>query len=185
LIAILSGLVAFGYFRAAARPLPSLAVSMTIVAMLGLTGMELNRQITPVSSKALGLPAHSDWVDRAVPGSSNVTLVGGAHVDSLALEETAFWNESVTRVYYTCSTAVAFGADFGEEQLTLNKTTGALSSPSGAVRAQFAVVPAAFRIPGRVLARNRVGKLVLIAPADGKLTIPASSRPSLRCPSPR
>jgi hypothetical protein len=46
-------------------------------------------------------------------------------------------------------------------------------------------VPTAFRIPGRVLARDKVGKLVLIAPAGGKLTIPAGSRGLLRCPRPR
>jgi hypothetical protein len=102
-------------------------------------------------------------------------------VDPLALEETAFWNESVARVYYTCS--IAFGADFGEEQVTLDQPSGALTSPSGTIRTKYAVVPAGFEIPGRALARDRVGKLVLIAPAGGALTIPTRSRQLLRCPS--
>jgi hypothetical protein len=181
LIAILSGLMALGYFRASARPLPSLAVSMTVVALLGLTGMELNRQITPVSQKALGLPSHGDWVDRVVGSSSEVSLVGGARVDPLALEETAFWNESVARVYYTCS--IAFGAGFGEEHLTPDRASGALRTPSGTIHTSYAVVPAAFRIPGRVLARDRVGKLTLIAPTGGVLRIPVASLPLLRCHS--
>jgi hypothetical protein len=179
LIAILSALMAFGYFRASARPLPSLAVSMTIVALLGLTGMELNRQITPISQKAIGLPAHNDWVDRAVGGSSEVTVVGGARVDPTALDETAFWNNSVTRVFYTCS--IAFGSGFGEEQVTLDPTSYALQSPAGPVSTRYAVVPAAFHLPGQLIARDRPGKLVLIAPAGGKLTMPPTSRHLLRC----
>jgi hypothetical protein len=179
LIAILSGLMALGYFRASARPLPSLAVSMTVVALLGLTGMELNRQITPISQQAIGLPSHNDWVDRAVGSSSEVSVVGGARVDPTALDETAFWNNSVTRVYYTCS--IAFGSGFGEEQLTLDEASGALQGPAGPMKTRYAVVPTAFHIPGRLIARDRPGKLVLIAPAREKLTMPADSRRFLRC----
>jgi hypothetical protein len=179
LIAILSALMAFGYFRASARPLPSLAVSMTIVALLGLTGLELNRQITPISQRAIGLPAHNGWVDRAVGGSSEVSVVGGARVDPTALDETAFWNNSVTRVYYTCS--IAFGAGFGEELLTLDRSSGVLSTPSGQISTRYAVVPAAFHASGRVLARDPAGKLVLVAPRGGELSIPAGSRRLLRC----
>jgi hypothetical protein len=141
--------------------------------------MELNRQITPISQEAIGLPSHNDWVDRAVGGNSEVSVIGGARVDPTALDETAFWNNSVARVYYTCS--IAFGSGFGEEQLTLERKSGVLQSPAGPIRAHNAVVPAAFDIPGRVIARDRPGKLVLIAPAGGKLTMPAASRRLLRC----
>jgi hypothetical protein len=180
-IVVLSVLLAFGYFRAAVRPLPSLAISMTVVALLGLSALELERQTISVARAGLGLPAHKDWVDRAVNSRSGVILVGGDRVDSSALEETAYWNPSVTRVYYTCG--IAFGTDFGEQRLTLDGRSGTLSGPSGTIRARYAVVPAGFGVPGRILARDRLGRLVLIAPAGGMLRIPARSRPLLRCPT--
>jgi hypothetical protein len=179
LILIVGALLALGYFRASARPLPSLAVSMTVVALLGLSGLELERQTTLVSRASLGLPAHSDWVDRAVGSGGGVAVVGGGRAKPIALEETAFWNRSVSRVYSTCS--VAFGSGFGEEPLTRNSATGLLRAPSGTVHARYAVVPAAFHVPGRVLARNAPGNLVLVAPADGTLKVPSSSLSQLRC----
>jgi hypothetical protein len=61
LIVILSVLLALGYFRASARPLPSLAVSMTAVALFGLSELELERQKSPwprpgSGSRPIGLP---------------------------------------------------------------------------------------------------------------------------------
>src|SRR5262249_45343831 len=99
---LLSALLAFGYFRAAARPLPSLTVSMTAVALLGMSALELDRQTIPTTRAVLGLPSHNDWVDRAVGGRSAVSLVGGAGVRAIPVDETAFWNSSITRVYHTC-----------------------------------------------------------------------------------
>jgi hypothetical protein len=154
---------------------------MTVVALLGLSALELERQTISVARAGLGLPAHKDWVDRAVNSRSGVILVGGDRVDSSALEETAYWNPSVTRVYYTCG--IAFGTDFGEQRLALDGRSGTLSGPSGTIRARYAVVPAGFGVPGRILARDRVGRLVLVAPAGGMLRIPARSRPLLRCPT--
>jgi hypothetical protein len=71
------------------------------------------------------------------------------------VRETAFWNASVTRLYYTCERS--FGPDFGEQKLP------------GTIRARYAVVPAKLDLPGRLLARDNAGKLVLIAPASGVL----------------
>jgi hypothetical protein len=176
---ILSALMAVGYLRAAARPLPSLAVAMTAVALLGLSLLALERQTVPIAQAGLGLPSHKDWVDRAIGGQEAVSLVGGAGVDTAALEETAFWNASVSRVYYTCT--LAFGTDYGEEQLTLDRGRGVLRGPAGALRARYAVVPAAFGVPGRILARDRPGKLVLVAPAGGALRIPSGSRAQVSC----
>jgi hypothetical protein len=178
LIVILSALLAFGYLRAAVRPLPSLAVSMTAVALFGLSVLELERQAIPVARSGIGLPAHKNWVDQAVGNTSDVSLVGGARVDAAALEETAYWNPSITRVYYTCG--IAFGTDFGEERLTVDRRNGALASPSGTLRTRYAVVPAAIGFAGRVVATDGPGKLVLLAPAGGVLKVPAGPRP-LRC----
>ena len=176
---ILSALLALGYYRAAARPLPSLAVTMTAVALFGLSALALERQTASISRAGTGLPAHKDWIDRVIPGGSSVSLVGGAEVDTAALEETAFWNASVSRLYYTCT--VAFGAGYLEQQLTLDPTRHVLSGTTGAFQTRYAVVPAAFHVPGRILARDRPGKLVLVAPTDGVLRIPLGSRSLLSC----
>jgi hypothetical protein len=83
------------------------------------------------------------------------------------LRETAFWNSSVTRLYYTCDPA--FGGGFGEKPL----------SGGTAIRARYAVVPDSLGVSGRVLARDPAGKLRLVAPRDGTLRVPAT----LRCES--
>jgi hypothetical protein len=178
LIVILSALLALGYFRASARPLPSLAVSMTAVALFGLSVLELERQTIPVAQTGLGLPSHKDWVDRAVGDRNTVSLVGGARVNAAALEETAYWNPSVTRVYYTCG--IAFGTDYGEQRLTPDGRNGALATSSGTLHTRYAVVPAAIGFAGRILASDEPGKLVLLAPAGGVLKVPPGPRP-LRC----
>ena len=178
LILVLSGFAAFVYLCAAAQPLPQLAVAMTAVAFLGLSAVELGRQTQRISAAALGLPAHANWVDRAVGGQSSVALVAGAGVRALPLQETAFANRSITRVYRTCK--VVLGADFGEQQLTLDPS-GVLRLPSGPIRTRYAVVPAAFQTPGRVLGRDPAGGLVLIAPAEETLRVPAGRRSSVDC----
>jgi hypothetical protein len=79
-----------------------------------------------------------------------------------ALRETAYWNSSIARVYYTC--LPNFGRDFGEQQL----------APSSALAARYAVVPASWDVSARVLARDNEGKLVLVAPPAGRLRVPAA-----------
>ena len=176
---ILSALMAVGYLRAAAHPLPSLAVTMSAVALLGLSALALERQTVPVAGAGVGLPSHKDWVDRTVGDGGSVSLVGGGRVNTAALEETAYWNASVTRVYYTCT--IAFGADYGERQLTLDPTRHVLTGPAGTIHTRYAVVPAAFHVPGQILAHDRPGKLVLVAPTGGTLSIPPRGRSLLRC----
>jgi hypothetical protein len=90
-----------------------------------------------------------------VGSSADVTLVGGSPGQTAAVRETAFWNASVTRLYYTCERS--FGPDFGEQKL------------AGTIHARYAVAPAKLDVPGRILARDKAGKLVLIAPAGGAL----------------
>jgi hypothetical protein len=167
LAVLLSALLAAVYLLAASRRLPpGAAVLVTAVALLGLSTLEVGKQVAPVSRSELGLPAHAAWVDRIVGSGADVSLVGGAGTRTAPLRETAFWNASIARVYYTCN--AAFGADFGEQQLAAGST----------LRTRYAVVPPSLATSGRVLARDRVGKLVLVAPTDGALRVPA-----LRCVS--
>ena len=163
----LSALLALVYLLAASRRLPPpAAVLVTALAFLGMSTLELGSQLTPIARSELGLPAHADWVDRVVGDRANVSLVGGGAVRTVALRETAFWNASIARIYYTCN--AAFGGDFGELPLVAGS----------AVRTRYAVVPASSGVSGRVLARDPEGKLALVAPADGTL------KPStLRCRS--
>lgn len=156
-ILVLSAILAAIFFLALSRQLPPLsAVLLTALVLLGLSVLEVGKQVTPVGRTELGLPAHRNWVDRIVGSSASVSVVGGATPQIAALRETAFWNASITRVYYTCRPA--FGSDFGETQL-----------PAGGVRTRYAVVPAAMRASGRVLARDSNGGLKLVAPAKGVL----------------
>lgn len=161
-ILVVSVILAVVFVLAAFRNLPpKSAVLITALALLGLSTLEVGKQVTPVGRTELGLPAHHDWVDRRVGNGQSVSLVGGDGVRIAALRETAFWNASVTRVYYTCS--LAFGADFGETQV-----------PPAGIRARYAVVPVAFQVSGRVLARDSNGRLALVAPAKGVLRLAGS-----------
>jgi hypothetical protein len=164
----LSALLAGVYLLVATRRLPPpAAVLVTAVAFLGMSALELGSQLSPIGRTELGLPAHADWVDRVVGHDAKVSLVGGSPIRPAPLRETAFWNTSVARVYYTCS--AAFGSGFGEEPL----------AGGTAIRTRYAVVPDSLGIQGRVLARDPAGKLILVAPANGKLKIPSA----LRCES--
>ena len=155
-ILLLAGLLAAVYLLAASLRLPPAAtVLVTALAFLVLSMYELGSQLTPIPQKQLGLPSHNDWVDRVVGRGGDVTLVGGSAAQVPGVRETAFWNVSVTRVYYTCERG--FGTDFGEQPLTTPVVT------------RYAVVPTSLRVAGRVIARDPTGKLNLVAPAGNVL----------------
>ena len=160
LIVVLSTLLAGAFFLAASRRLhPPAAVLATALVFLAFSALELGNQVTGVSAKVFGLPAHADWVDRVVGSDANVSLVSGRGHRTLPLRETAFWNASIRRVYYACNPAFGFG--FGDQPV------------SATVRTHYAVVPLSLRVAGRVLARDPAGKLELVAPAAETLTISA------------
>ena len=52
---------------------------VTAVAFLGLSTLEVAEPgDADLAGSTLGLPAHSDWVDRVVGSDADVSLVGGA-----------------------------------------------------------------------------------------------------------
>lgn len=162
-IVALSGLLAVVFVLAVTRLLPALtAVVITGVAFLGISGLEIRNQLRGPTE--LVLPAHTDWVDRVAGSGGKVSLIGGPGTNTGSLRETAFWNASIARVYYTCN--AAFGPDFGEHQL----------AAGDGITTRYAVVPASSTVAGRVLARDRVGKLKLIAPTGSTLRIPSELR---------
>jgi hypothetical protein len=162
-IVALSGLLAVVFVLALTRLLPPLtAVVITGIAFVGISQLEITNQFA--GPTGLFVPAHTNWVDRVVGTNAKVSLIGGTGVKTGPLRETAFWNASIARVYYTCTPA--FGPDFGEQRL----------AAGDAIRTRYAVVPASPRVSGRVLARDRVGKLVLVAPTSGTMSVPFGLR---------
>jgi hypothetical protein len=167
IVLMLSVILALGYVCAAARRVPSLAVTVTGLVLVIVSALELGLQVKRVAPDAIGVPSQHDWVDRSVGSNRQVSLVAGTGVKVVALRETAFWNDSVARVFTTCD--AVFGSDFGEQRLT------------GAIHTRYAVIPASWHAPGRILARDVPGKLVLLAPARGALTVPAGRASASRC----
>jgi hypothetical protein len=176
-IALYVGAVlALGFFYAVARPRPTFAVVLTVFAFLIFSSVARVRIIGAAQTIA-DTSAHARWVDQAV-GDGQVTLVGGTGAQQGALLETAFNNLSVRHLYYICSPA--FEADFGEQQATLDPA-GRLRGPDGLIHARYAVVPADFGVPGRVLGAWNRGGLLLVAPAAGVIRVPEGSRPAAAC----
>lgn len=154
------------------------AVVVTAVAFLYMSGYVRARILSVANASVRAtLPAQHDWVDRQVV-DRDVVMIGGDGVPRLALLETAFYNASISRIYYTCK--MGFGADFGETRSAVD-ARGRLRDTNGPIRTRYAVVPARFRVGGRVLARDRKGGLVLVAPAQRMLTVAADARPGARC----
>jgi hypothetical protein len=122
------------------------------------------------------VPAHVDWVDRAGPLGGVVLVTARKPTPEL---QTAYANLSVKRLYFLCQPV--FGPDFGEQQLRIARS-GRLIGPHGALEAQYLVGPASLHLDGRVVARNRKGHEVLVAPADGRASVaPATRQRLLSC----
>jgi hypothetical protein len=154
-----------------------LAVVTTVAVLLVFSAAYATRIVAAGrGSLTLNLSSRGDWVDRRSVG--DVALISGKGVPRVSLLETAFFNLSVSRLYYVCWRA--FEPDFGEGQLLVGPD-GRLRDAVGPVRARYAVVPARFHLRGRLVARDKRGRLELVAPAGGYLTVPQSARARLGC----
>jgi hypothetical protein len=116
------------------------------------------------------LPAHVDWVDRAMPVGDVVLVTARQATPEL---QTAYSNLSVKRLYYLCRPA--FGPDFGEQPIRIARS-GRLVGPVSALEAEYVVGPRALHLVGRVVARNPKGREVLVAPADARVSVAPSTR---------
>jgi Dolichyl-phosphate-mannose-protein mannosyltransferase len=163
---VFAGVMAFASLYAFLRPRPSFAIVLTLFAFFILSNFVRIRLIGAAKGFSAPQPAQRDWVDNVV-GDEPVTLIGGRGTSRLALLDAAAGNESIEHLYYTCHSA--FGSDYGEQQVPAG----------GVIRARYVVVPAAMNVSGRVLARDRAGHLVLIAPLGGIVRVPKT----LRCGS--
>jgi hypothetical protein len=155
-------------------------VLLVLVPFLVVSGLLLPR-ISQSSILARGfLPQEMDWVDAAKPRGDVALIFGTRRAPAL---ETAFGNQSISRLYYLCRQGTA--PEFGEQKATID-AAGRLREPLGAIRSTYVVAPVKLGIQGRVVARNRPGNEVLVAPTDGRLTIPPAQRAAaLRCPPPK
>jgi hypothetical protein len=166
-VAVISAsFLGFASLYAFLRPRPSFAIVLTLLAFFLLSDFVRLRLIGSANGFTAPQPAQRDWIDNVV-GKGSAVLIGGPGASRLALLDAAAGNESIDRVYYTCSSA--FGSDFGEKRL----------APGSSLRARYAVVPARMKVAGRLLARDHAGNLVLIAPAGGIVKPPSN----LRCGS--
>jgi hypothetical protein len=163
---VFASVMAFASLYAFLRPRPSFAIVLTLFSFFILSNFVRIRLIGAANGFTAPQPAQRDWVDK-VAGDGSVALIGGPGTSRLALLDTAAGNEAIDRLYYTRHSA--FGSDYGEQQVPAG----------GAIHARYAVVPAAMRVSGRVLARDRAGHLVLVAPTGGTVKVPAT----LRCGS--
>ena len=175
---VLAGAFAAAYLLAFLDARHAFALVATVVAFLFLSTLVFGREMGAAKGSTVrNLPARWNWVDRAARGHG-VVLVGGSGVRRVALLETAFNNLALTRLYYLCRPA--FDPAFGERSVAVD-ATGRLHDGAGPIHARYAVVPTAFDVIGRVLARDARAGLELVAPAGGVITVPAQRRAALDC----
>jgi hypothetical protein len=155
--------MAFASLYAFLRPRPSFAIVLTLFAFFILSNFVRIRLIGTANGFTAPQPVQRDWVDRVV-GGGKVALIGGPGTSRLALLDAAAGNEAITRLYYTCHSA--FGSDYGEQRVPAGSVIGA----------GYAVVPATMKVSGAVVARDRPGHLVLVAPKNGTVKVPSALR---------
>jgi hypothetical protein len=151
------------------------------VVMLMLIGFVVVGTLSRIRTNAFSevsaslVPAQQNWVDRAVPAGSRVSLVA---VGADAALVTAFSNNSIAHVYAFCGRT--FSSEFGERYVTIDKL-GRIRDGTETVRASYVVVPASVYVQGRVVAWNPDGDQELVAPANGTLVVPRWNR-HVTCP---
>jgi hypothetical protein len=148
---------------------------LPFVAASGLARLRI--EATSVFARSL-LPAHMDWIDRAV-GEAPVVLLTGSNDTTSALQ-TAYGNYSIDRLYAGCD--LAFGSEFGEQFVKVDRSGRILDAAGKPLRVKYAVVPPSFAVQGRVIDFSAGGREILIAPAGGVLRVPAPASP-LDCDS--
>ena len=81
---------------------------------------------------------HPDWVDRAVGGDAQVTLIWSGNTDKYSVWLNEFFNRSVRHFYYTSS---PLAGDLPEKPLTTDEQSGLMRGPDGKVVAPSTCSP--------------------------------------------
>ena len=174
--------ICLGCVYALARPKPVLVLLPFVTLLLWISLIERGDQANAAKlASGSGFSSPRDWVDAADRGQP-VPLIENPHLVSggLGVVETAFFNVSVSRLYFRCQPLL--WTQFGERQLEL-APDGRLLAGGAPIRAGYAVVPADAGIEGLVVAGDARAKLVLVRPAGGVLRLALASRRRWSCSS--
>jgi hypothetical protein len=172
----------FGVIYALARPNVVLVVAVVAVSFV-LVSLSTIRVLDGGARTATAhtLPARRDWVDAAVGRRSGVAVLQLPRRNvtrDLAVAETAFFNLSVSRLYYACSRLLS--PEFGEQEIELDRA-GHVQGPAGPLVTRYVVAPAGHGVAGRVIAVDAPGHLVLLEPAGGVVRIAPGARALWSC----
>jgi hypothetical protein len=167
----LAGALALGLLFFNVRRQVRPGVILMLIPLLLVGGQEMSRISAGSLFARSRLPAQTNWVDAAKPAGPVLLLT--AAEDSTAALQTAYANDSISRLYYLCRPVA--GPEFGERQVTID-ASGRFRGPDGPVAASYAVAPAKLGLQGRIVARNRRGREVLVALPGGRLSVPTTQR---------
>jgi hypothetical protein len=178
---IVSYALCLGVVYALARPNTAVVVAVVAAVFIGISISEVALLEDAARGSRYGMPSSRNWVDVAGPRHGVVILENPRRnrLRDLAVAQTAFFNLSVSRLYYACSPLLQ--ASFGELQSSLD-SQGRLLEGGAPIRARFAVVPRRSGILGRVVAVDRPGHLALVEPRGGVLRVDPRLRRFWRCP---
>jgi hypothetical protein len=172
-----------GVIYALLRPNTVLLVAAT-AGILVFIGFKVQTLLDVGASAATAhtLPATRNWVDAAGPTGRVVVLENARrqHKLDLANAETAFFNLSISRLYYVCTPLLL--EQYGEIKARVDRR-GVVLDGSGPLRARYLVAPRGTGIVGRVVASDIPGGLVLLRPERGVVRIVPAARAGWRCPA--
>jgi hypothetical protein len=184
LIAIVYALC-LGVIYALLRPNSVLIVAATagILLFIGFKAQML-LDVGARAATAHTLPRTRNWVDTAGPTGRVVVLENARRQRKLDLAnaETAFYNLSISRLYYVCSRLLL--EQFGEGKVHVGRR-GVVLDGSSPLRADYLVVPRGTGVVGRVVAADLPGHLVLVKPEHGVVRIAPGGRAAWQCPPPK
>jgi hypothetical protein len=172
IVAILGGLL----FALRGR-LPAV-VMVTALFFVFMSYGEAVRVKAAADGQRLVLGPARDWVDRADPAGAVAMVVGPQAKNPVAEWQTDYHNLSIRRLFYTCKATLS--RDFGERRVSVG-ADGVVRSGGQPLETAFAVVPVGRGVEGRVLGRDPVARLELVA-TDGTLRVGRGDRGRWRCP---
>ena len=170
---------------ALARPNPVLIAAVVAAVFVWVSSVAFGLlEVGARFATKSAVPAQRNWVDAKHPHGDVVLIENarGTARSSLADLESAFYNLSISTLYYPCEPLL--GGGFGEMKVGIGRD-GLIVGPSGKLSAAYVVAPMSAGIEGRVVAVNRPGRLVLVQPPHGVVRISPAARTVWGCASPK
>jgi len=151
-------------FVLARHALPAVVIAVAVFFVI--FSLVVRGRITSASLGATKVLTHHNWVDDARPHGSVAILFGPGMTREVALQ-TAFYNLSVSRIYYVCT--IQSGTTIGDA-VTVGRG-GSILERGRAVQVDYAVVSQAFRVRGVEVARDKKRKVLVIKTSPGSLRL--------------